>query len=144
MARCTGSQLTLFLMRAIRYDIELRHQKTLKKPVSAHYSGWKCLEFECLYRYHKYLKLRILTLFRQFAILWLKNHAWLSLRRCLKISNRNCGWLNLYMKGIGWKFWHSFRCPRRIKLSRSPYLKLGIAILIRYLFNIPFLARNLP
>ena len=30
MARCTSSQLTIFLMRVIRLEIELRHQMTLK------------------------------------------------------------------------------------------------------------------
>ena len=35
MARCTSSQLTIFLVRAIRCDLELRHQMTLKKPVPA-------------------------------------------------------------------------------------------------------------
>jgi hypothetical protein len=47
MARYASNQPAIFLVRAIQYDFELRHQMNLKKPVPALHSplkSRKCLE----------------------------------------------------------------------------------------------------
>ena len=49
-------------------------------------------------------------------------HLWWNMSGIWKIELSR----NLHMKGISWKFWHCFHCTRRVILSRSPYLKLGI------------------